>query len=135
MVIFYGTQTGTAEEFAIRLAKESNRLNMKALVADPEECDFDELIELNNIEKALVLFCMATYGEGDPTDNAIEFNEWLKNASIDLTGINYAVIYFYLLKTKKNYSLSSFTFIFRFLVLAIKLMNTLINLVNIWINV
>lgn len=34
---------------------------------------------------------MATYGEGDPTDNAMEFYEWLKNGDPDLTGLNYAV--------------------------------------------
>lgn len=34
---------------------------------------------------------MATYGEGDPTDNAMEFYEWLKNGEPDLTGLNYAV--------------------------------------------
>ena len=34
---------------------------------------------------------MATYGEGDPTDNAMEFNEKLENDSLDLNGINYAV--------------------------------------------
>lgn len=34
---------------------------------------------------------MATYGEGDPTDNSMEFYEWLKNQDPDLTGLNYAV--------------------------------------------
>lgn len=34
---------------------------------------------------------MATYGEGDPTDNAMEFYEWLKNGEPDLSGLNYAV--------------------------------------------
>ena len=38
IVVFYGSQTGTAEEFAGRLAKEAARYGMKALVADPEEC-------------------------------------------------------------------------------------------------
>jgi len=33
---------------------------------------------------------MATYGEGDPTDNAHELYEWLQNDQ-DLEGVNYAV--------------------------------------------
>jgi len=39
VVIFYGSQTGTAEEFAGRLAKDASRYGMKAVVADPEESD------------------------------------------------------------------------------------------------
>lgn len=34
---------------------------------------------------------MATYGEGDPTDNAQEFIDWLKEGNADLTGLRYAV--------------------------------------------
>lgn len=34
---------------------------------------------------------MATYGEGDPTDNAQEFFNWLEENQPDLTGINFAV--------------------------------------------
>lgn len=36
---FYGSQTGTAEEFAGRLAKEGIRYQLKGMVADPEEYD------------------------------------------------------------------------------------------------
>ena len=39
LVVFYGSQTGTGEEFAGRLAKEGLRYQMKGMVADPEECD------------------------------------------------------------------------------------------------
>lgn len=39
MVVFYGSQTGTAEEFAGRLAKDASRYGLKAIVADPEECE------------------------------------------------------------------------------------------------
>lgn len=39
LVVFYGSQTGTGEEFAGRLAKEGVRYRMKGMVADPEECD------------------------------------------------------------------------------------------------
>lgn len=34
---------------------------------------------------------MATYGEGDPTDNAQELYEWLQNDRDDLDCLNYAV--------------------------------------------
>ncbi len=34
---------------------------------------------------------MATYGEGDPTDNAQAFYEWLQSGEADLSGVNYAV--------------------------------------------
>ncbi|XP_054166499.1 NADPH--cytochrome P450 reductase-like [Oppia nitens] len=91
VVVFYGSQTGTAEEFAARLAKEASRYSMKAMVADPEECDMEELGKIVEIENHLAIFCMATYGEGDPTDNAQEFYEWLQNGGADLTGLKYAV--------------------------------------------
>lgn len=35
---------------------------------------------------------MATYGEGDPTDNAQDFYDWLQeNDDEDLSGVNYTV--------------------------------------------
>lgn len=35
---------------------------------------------------------MATYGEGDPTDNAQDFYDWLQeNDDQDLSGLNYTV--------------------------------------------
>lgn len=121
LAVFYGSQTGTAEEFAGRLAKEGIRYQMKGMVADPEECDMvsaaekhifctflshlnqlilflsfrfvvkqEELLQLKDIPKSLAVFCLATYGEGDPTDNAMEFWEWIQG-DVDLTGLNYAV--------------------------------------------
>ncbi|XP_014102503.1 NADPH--cytochrome P450 reductase isoform X1 [Bactrocera oleae] len=91
LVVFYGSQTGTGEEFAGRLAKEGLRYRMKGMVADPEECDMEELLQLKDISNSLAVFCLATYGEGDPTDNAMEFFEWLSNGDADLNGLNYAV--------------------------------------------
>ncbi|KAJ3643865.1 hypothetical protein Zmor_026549 [Zophobas morio] len=91
LVVFYGSQTGTAEEFAGRLAKEGVRYHLKGMVADPEECDMEELVNLKSIPNSLAVFCLATYGEGDPTDNAMEFYEWLQNGDADLSGLNYAV--------------------------------------------
>nr|XP_016926962.2 NADPH--cytochrome P450 reductase [Drosophila suzukii] len=91
LVVFYGSQTGTGEEFAGRLAKEGIRYRLKGMVADPEECDMEELLQLKDISNSLAVFCLATYGEGDPTDNAMEFYEWITNGDVDLTGLNYAV--------------------------------------------
>ena len=34
---------------------------------------------------------MATYGEGDPTDNAQDFYDWLQEADTDLSGLRFAV--------------------------------------------
>lgn len=91
MVVFYGSQTGTAEEFAARLAKEATRYGMKAMVADPEECEMEDLSKLHEIENSICVFCVATYGEGDPTDNCQEFFEWLNNGGTNLSGLRYAV--------------------------------------------
>lgn len=46
---------------------------------------------MKDIENSLAAFCLATYGEGDPTDNAMEFYEWITNGDVDLNGLNYAV--------------------------------------------
>ncbi|KAJ0022196.1 hypothetical protein NQD34_009686 [Periophthalmus magnuspinnatus] len=92
IIVFYGSQTGTAEEFANRLSKDAQRYGMKGMAADPEEYDMGELSRLSEISNSLAIFCMATYGEGDPTDNAQDFYDWLQeNDDEDLSGLNYTV--------------------------------------------
>lgn len=49
------------------------------------------MAKVAEIENSLAIFCVATYGEGDPTDNAQEFYQWLQAGEADLTGLNYAV--------------------------------------------
>ena len=53
----------------------------------------DDLKGVADIEGSLVIFCLATYGEGDPADNAIKMYDWLKgkNYPSDLTGLRYTV--------------------------------------------
>ena len=36
---------------------------------------------------------MATYGEGDPTDNAQELYEHLQQGELNLNGLKYAVLF------------------------------------------
>ncbi|KAJ5330422.1 hypothetical protein N7476_000205 [Penicillium atrosanguineum] len=75
-VIFYGSQTGTAEDYASRLAKEgSQRFGLKTMVADIEDYDYDNLDTFPDDKVAF--FVLATYGEGEPTDNAVEFYQFL----------------------------------------------------------
>jgi len=89
VVIFYGSQTGTAEEFASRLAKDGTRHGLPSMTFDPEDCsDWNDLQKLGpEIKNSLAIFCVATYGEGDPTDNAQELYNWVKDESIDLSGL------------------------------------------------
>ena len=50
-----------------------------------------ELPRLAEMENSLAVFCMATYGEGDPTDNAQDFYDWMQETDEDLSGISFAV--------------------------------------------
>ena len=56
----------------------------------------EDLTKLKEIPDSLAIFVMATYGEGDPTDNAQDFHDWLQEGSADLTGLKYAVIYIHI---------------------------------------
>ncbi|XP_030042001.1 NADPH--cytochrome P450 reductase isoform X2 [Microcaecilia unicolor] len=91
IVVFYGSQTGTGEEFANRLSKDAHRYGMRGMSADPEEYELSDLSRLTEIDNSLAVFCMATYGEGDPTDNAQDFYDWLQEADTDLSGLKFAV--------------------------------------------
>jgi len=98
MVVFFGSQTGTAEEYAGRLVKDARAYGIKAMVADLEDYDMERLESLaEEVPDAIAVFCLATYGEGDPTDNAADFWSLLKERdeldddSFSLNGMNFAV--------------------------------------------
>jgi len=82
--MFYGSQTGTAEEYAIRLAKEAkSRFGLSSLVCDPEEYDFANLDQVP--KGSAIFFVMATYGEGEPTDNATALMEFLLDENVEFS--------------------------------------------------
>ena len=79
--IFYGSQTGTAEDYASRLAKEGkSRFGLETMVADLEDYDFENLDTFP--EDKVVIFVLATYGEGEPTDNAVDFYEFITGEDV-----------------------------------------------------
>ncbi|KAF3043981.1 NADPH-cytochrome P450 reductase [Didymella heteroderae] len=83
-VVFYGSQTGTAEDYASRISKEGHsRFGLKTMVADLEDYDFDNLDTFP--DDKLAVFVLATYGEGEPTDNAVEFYEFIGSEDINFS--------------------------------------------------
>jgi len=80
-IIFYGSQTGTAEDYASRLAKEGkSRFGLETMVADLEDYDFDNIDTLP--DDKVIFFILATYGEGEPTDNAVDFYEFITGEDV-----------------------------------------------------
>lgn len=76
-VVFYGSQTGTAERLAFQFSKDAKtRFGLDCLVADLDDYDCDGILSLP-ANKAAV-FLLATYGEGEATDNAVAFNGSIK---------------------------------------------------------
>ena len=79
VTLLYGTQTGTAERFAKQLKNEmSSRYgdSNQYSVVDIEDYKAEEML----CQERLVFFLMATYGDGEPTDNAADFYNWLIKA-------------------------------------------------------
>ncbi|KAF2834427.1 hypothetical protein M501DRAFT_944156 [Patellaria atrata CBS 101060] len=83
-VVFYGSQTGTAEDYASRLAKEGqSRFGLKTMVADLEDYDYENLDTFP--EDKVAFFILATYGEGEPTDNAVDFYEFINGEEVSFS--------------------------------------------------
>eukprot|EP01083_Nonionella_stella_P093288 261381_1 len=88
--IFFGSQSGTAEGFAFDMQKETKKLGFNAKVIDLDDYNPDELCK-----ETLAVFIVATYGEGEATDNAQAFYDWLtseneRNES-ELVSLEFAV--------------------------------------------
>ncbi|CAX64230.1 hypothetical protein PFAG_02481 [Plasmodium falciparum Santa Lucia] len=77
--IYFGSQSGTAEEFAKELKANLNDLfHIQANIIDLEYFNKEEIKSFG-----IRIFIVATYGDGEPTDNAVEFFKWLKSLNND----------------------------------------------------
>ncbi|KAI7479657.1 hypothetical protein D0860_06086 [Hortaea werneckii] len=79
VAILWASQSGTAERFAARLAKDLSRyLSVKVLLVDLSDIEPASCTKVT--EGKLAILLASTFGEGDPSDNMHEFWEWLHTA-------------------------------------------------------
>ncbi|KAL3693867.1 hypothetical protein R1sor_007518 [Riccia sorocarpa] len=99
VTILFGSQTGTSEAFAKAFLDEGRtRYNeeviFKCLSLD-KYGDDGEVFEAKLKKEQIALFIVATYGDGEPTDDAVDFCKWLTQLSDDkgpwLSELQYAV--------------------------------------------
>lgn len=82
LVIFWGSQSGTAEGFANRLARDCrSRFGLDALSADLSDYDPETIGSI--AQNKIAVFIISTYGEGDPSDNTAHFLSWLESNKLD----------------------------------------------------
>lgn len=74
LIIYFGSQTGTAEAYAQIVAAEGLGHGFNTEVVDLEEFSAKVMLA-----KGKAVFIMATYGRGDATDNAHFFYNWVSN--------------------------------------------------------
>lgn len=92
--VVYATQTGTAETFARSLKSQMEGIfgeHNDIFLRDAQHYPLEKIAKEN-----LVVFIVATYGEGGPTDSAEDLYSWLKRVeggqdSNMLSGVNYSV--------------------------------------------
>eukprot|EP00755_Sulcionema_specki_P012324 Sspe_Gene.8339::Locus_2839_Transcript_1_1_Confidence_1.000_Length_799::g.8339::m.8339/K00327/POR; NADPH-ferrihemoprotein reductase len=88
--IIYASQTGTAELNAKTLMREAKKVGFRVALHDTADYDENKLAE-----EKFVIFCVATYGEGEPTDTMKDFHSWLMSEDrMDddpLSGVKYCV--------------------------------------------
>ncbi len=86
ILILFGSETGTAEGYARRAARQLNAYRPKVMALDDYNVD-------GLAEEKLLLIVTSTFGSGEVPGNAQQFTKWLKQQPSDaLDGLNYSVL-------------------------------------------
>lgn len=87
--IYFGSQSGTAESFSDDLKEEVENNGMTA-----EVIDLQSFTPESFAASSIAVMVVATYGDGEPTDNAVAFHKWAMNPKHDgaLKGQRFAVM-------------------------------------------
>lgn len=79
-LVIYASQTGTAEDYAKKFAKElTAKFSLNVMCADVENYDFETLHELPS--DIVISIFVSTYGEGEFPDGAVQFEDYLNEIS------------------------------------------------------
>ncbi len=88
LLVMYGSQSGTAEGLAKKLAKQADQ---KGFAPRVMELNDYEKVDLTKENQLVVI--TSTWGEGDPPDNAVNFWNFIKDESAPkLENLNYALL-------------------------------------------
>jgi sulfite reductase (NADPH) flavoprotein alpha-component len=88
LLILFGSQTGSAEALAKRIAKDSEKHGFA-----PRVLALNDYEQANLTQGGKALVVSSTWGDGDPPDNAANFWTWLKSDSAPrLESLHFAVL-------------------------------------------
>uniref|UniRef100_A0A8D7ZUU2 NADPH-dependent diflavin oxidoreductase 1 n=1 Tax=Culex pipiens TaxID=7175 RepID=A0A8D7ZUU2_CULPI len=82
LTILYGSQSGTAQDLAEQIWRDSKLYHLRGSVAAMDEYDIGQLIE----ERFVVLVC-STYGQGEEPDNMKRFWRFLLRKSLPVDSL------------------------------------------------
>ncbi|CAE8705529.1 unnamed protein product [Polarella glacialis] len=89
--IYFGSQSGTAESFSEEIKEEAAEHGINAQVIDLMLFTPQDFATCK-----IAVMVVSTYGDGEPTDNAVAFHRWASDPRNDpgapLKGMRYAVM-------------------------------------------
>jgi len=86
VTILWGSQTGTAESYAKKLAKALTARGHSPTILDMAEVGVDQLSSIRHLA-----ILTSTYGDGEPPDNALSLHTALHAESPPLTDLGFTV--------------------------------------------